>query len=216
VSTRGLVAEREHGKGPVVHTIGVGSAGAADEAGLLARVVAGDAGAFRVLVERHVAGVTAVARRLLGDAGDAEDVAQEAFLRLWTRGGSVEVGAGGIKPWLRRVVSNLAIDRLRARRGTDVVDEVPEKAEPPGQLIDIEERELTARVDRAVQALPERQRRALALFHFEGLSQREVAEIMGLGEEAVESLLARARRTLKASLADEWRGLLPESGTGEV
>jgi len=73
------------------------------------------------------------------------------------------------------------------------------------------ERDLSARVDKELQALPERQRTALVLCHFEGMSMSDAGAIMGISAEAIESLLARGRRTLKSALADEWRSLLPSS-----
>ena len=91
------------------------------------------------------------------------------------------------------------------------MEAVPEDSEPPTQFRQLAERELGARVDAALKALPERQRLALTLFHYEGMSQIEVGEAMGISDEAVESLLARARRTLKVSLREEWRGLMPEN-----
>jgi RNA polymerase sigma-70 factor (ECF subfamily) len=109
------------------------------------------------------------------------------------------------------VASNLCIDRVRARRNLGLGDEVPEESEPAGQVTHLAERELSARVDAALKALPDRQRLALTLFHYEGMSQIEVGEVMGISDEAVESLLARARRALKAALKDEWRGLLPDT-----
>ena len=182
-----------------------------EEAALLARVAAGEAEAFRGLVDRHLPSVLAVARRMLRDDAEAEDVAQDTLLRLWRNAGGLELGPGGVRPWLRRVVSNLCIDRVRARRNTTVVEAVPEDSEPPTQFRQLAERELGARVDAALKALPERQRLALTLFHYEGMSQIEVGEAMGISDEAVESLLARARRTLKVSLKEEWRGLMPEN-----
>jgi RNA polymerase sigma-70 factor (ECF subfamily) len=137
-------------------------------------------------------------------------VAQETLLRLWRNAAGLELGPNGVRPWLRRVASNLCIDRVRARRNTTLVDSVPEQAEPDGQFRQLAERELGVRVDAALKALPERQRLALTLFHYEGMSQIEVGEVMSISDEAVESLLARARRALKASLKDEWRGLMPE------
>jgi RNA polymerase sigma-70 factor (ECF subfamily) len=86
---------------------------------------------------------------------------------------------------------------------------VPEQAEPARQLDSLAEQDLSRRVDQALKALPDRQRLALTLFHFEGLSQSEVGARLGISDEAVESLLARARRTLKATLRDEWQNLLP-------
>ena len=182
-----------------------------DDAGLLARASAGDAQAFRGLVDRHLPTVLAIARRMLRDDAEAEDVAQETLLRLWRNAGALELGEGGVRPWLRRVVSNLSIDRVRARRNTTVTDAVPEEIEPANQVRQIAERELGQRVDAALKSLPERQRLALTLFHYEGMSQIEVGEAMGISDEAVESLLARARRALKVTLKDEWLSLLPEA-----
>jgi RNA polymerase sigma-70 factor, ECF subfamily len=182
-----------------------------DEASLLTRASAGDVQCFRALVDRHLPTVLAIARRMLRDDAEAEDVAQETLLRLWRNAGSLELGEGGVRPWLRRVVSNLCIDRVRARRNTSLGEEVPEEGEPATQVTHLAERELSVRVDAALKALPERQRLALTLFHYEGMSQIEVGEAMGISDEAVESLLARGRRTLKAALKDEWRGLLPET-----
>jgi RNA polymerase sigma-70 factor, ECF subfamily len=179
-----------------------------DEATLLARATAGEAQAFRALVDRHLPTVLAIGRRMLRDDAEAEDVAQETLLRLWRNAAGLELGEGGVRPWLRRVAANLCIDRVRARRNTSLGDALPEESEPETQVQQIAERELAMRVDAALKALPERQRLALTLFHYEGLSQIEVGDVMGISDEAVESLLARARRTLKVSLKDEWRGLL--------
>jgi RNA polymerase sigma-70 factor (ECF subfamily) len=174
-------------------------------------VSAGEASALRALVDRHLPTVLAIARRMLRDDGEAEDVAQETLLRLWRNAGSLQLGEGGVRPWLRRVASNLCIDRVRSRRNVSLGEEMPEESEPASQVTQLAERDLSTRVDAALKALPERQRLALTLFHYEGMSQVEVGDAMGISDEAVESLLARARRTLKASLKNEWRGLLPDS-----
>jgi RNA polymerase sigma-70 factor (ECF subfamily) len=188
-----------------------GPGGVEDESALLARVAAGETQAFRALVDRHLPTVLAIARRMLRDDAEAEDVAQETLLRLWRNAAGLELGEGGVRPWLRRVAANLCIDRVRAQRNTSLGDALPEEIEPASQMTRLAERELGKRVDVALQALPERQRLALTLFHYEGMSQIEVGNVMGISDEAVESLLARARRTLKASLKDEWQGLLPET-----
>jgi RNA polymerase sigma-70 factor (ECF subfamily) len=203
-----LVLAHKVGSGPSSRP---GSGEVEDEGVLLVRVAAGEAQAFRALVDRHLPTVVAIARRMLRDDAEAEDVAQETLLRLWRNAASLELGEGGVRPWLRRVAANLCIDRVRAQKNTSLGDALPEEAEPAGQVTRLAERELGRRVDAALKALPERQRLAITLFHYEGMSQIEVGEAMGISDEAVESLLARARRTLKTSLKDEWRGLLPET-----
>jgi RNA polymerase sigma-70 factor, ECF subfamily len=183
---------------------------ASNDAAWLAGSARGDAAAFRSLVGSHLSHAVAIARGMLGDAAEAEDVAQEAFLRLWRNAGQLEMGPGGVRPWLRRVVSNLCIDRMRAGRNTTVTDELPEQPVRASQLESLEARDLQLRVQTALAALPERQRAALVLFHFEGLSQIEVGEALGVSDEAVESLLSRARRSLKSGLKDDWQTLLPD------
>ena len=202
----------ERGRVPTPGREGATPAGqpvADDDAALIARVAARDGQAFRRLVERHLPALLGIARRMLRDDAEAEDVAQEALLRLWQLGGSLELGPGGARPWLRRVVSNLCIDRIRAGRRTDVTDEVPEQEVEADQLATLMDGDLAGRVDQALKTLPERQRLALTLFHYEGMSQIEVGEILGVSDEAVESLLSRARRALRAMLKDDWKQLLP-------
>ncbi len=176
---------------------------------LVVRVAARDAQAFRVLVDRHLSGIVTLARRMLRDDAEAEDVAQETFLRLWRAGDDLELGAGGIRPWLRRVASNMCIDKIRAGRRLDVTDDVPEQVEPASQLRGLEQRELGARVQLGLDGLAERQRLALTLFHYEGRSLSEIGDVLGVSAEAVESLLARARRSLKSALALDWQALRP-------
>jgi RNA polymerase sigma-70 factor (ECF subfamily) len=178
-----------------------------DEAVLVAEVGAGDRHAFGVLMERHLGSIVSVARRMLRDDAEAEDAAQETFLRLWRSGATLEIGPAGVRPWLRRVVSNLCLDRVRGQGRVKVVDELPEVPEPAKQLAILESQDMQRRVEVAMQKLPERQRLALTLFHFEGLSQIEIGNVLGVSDEAVESLLSRARRQIKADLKSEWESL---------
>lgn len=188
----------------------LGSEAAADLR-LLQETAQGNEAAFRSLVNRHLRSLLGIGRRMLGETAEAEDVAQEALLRLWRGAGQIEVGASGLRPWLSRVTANLCLDRLRSRKIAPQTREVlPEPGVAASQLQGLEQEQLARRVDAALQALPERQRLALVLFHYQGLSQGEAAAAMEITQDALESLLARARRSLKVALAGEWKALLPD------
>lgn len=170
---------------------------------LVAAVAKGDERACRLLMDRHLSRIVALARRMLGNHADAEEVAQEVFLRVWTHAERWEPGRAQFSTWLHRVATNLCLDRLR-RKGTTDIDTIPEpESDEPGPAELLEQRELASRVEEAMQRLPERQRTAITLSHFQGLTNIEAAEILEVTVEAVESLLGRARRQLRDLLATE-------------
>ncbi len=172
------------------------------DADLVARVGRGEAGAFRLLVDRKLARVHALALRRLGDAGQADDVVQEAFLRIWKHAGCWRRGEARFDTWLHRVVLNLCVDRIRKRREVSVA-EPPEQTDPaPGADHSLEQADTARRVRDAIATLPERQREAILLHNYQELSNVEAASAMGLNVDALESLLARARRTLRARLME--------------
>ena len=167
---------------------------------LMQRVGAGDAEACRVLVERHLGRVVAFAHRVLGNPSEARDVAQDVFARVWTSAASWRPGSARFTTWLHRVALNLCLDRLARRRETSL-DDAPDPVDPaPSPVRQLEDGETTRIVGAAIAALPERQRIALALCHYQGLRNDQAAEIMDITVEALESLLARARRTLRERL----------------
>ena len=168
---------------------------------LLVLYANGDADAARALNARLTPRVFRQALRLLGDRAEAEDVAQEALLRLWRIAPQWRQGEAKVTTWLYRVVSNLCTDRLRKRRETDL-STVPEAQDdrigPEGALQ--QEARFGALRD-ALAQLPDRQQQAVSLRHLEGLTNPQIAEIMGISTEAVESLTARGKRALGAILA---------------
>jgi RNA polymerase sigma factor (sigma-70 family) len=175
-----------------------------DEA-LMVLYANGDRAAAYVLTHRITPRVLAYACRLLaGDRAEAEDVAQETMLRLWRVAPDWRQGEAKVTTWAYRVATNLCTDRLRARRrrGRTALDDAPEVADPAMSAVDrLAETDRMAALQAALEQLPERQRQAVVLRHIEGLSNPEIAEIMGLGVEAVESLTARGKRALSAILA---------------
>ncbi|PRX35087.1 RNA polymerase sigma-70 factor, ECF subfamily [Meinhardsimonia xiamenensis] len=172
-----------------------------DEA-LLVAYGNGDREAARALTLRLAPRLYAHAVRMLADPAEAEDVTQEAMLRLWRIAPQWRQGEARVSTWLYRVVVNLCTDRLRRRRGVglDGIDE-PQDERPGAERRLLDQARARALSD-ALAELPERQRMAVLLRHIEGLGNPEIAEIMDISVEAVESLLARGKRALARILAD--------------
>jgi RNA polymerase sigma-70 factor (ECF subfamily) len=175
-----------------------------DEA-LMARVARGDERAYHSLTRRHLPAMLGLARRILGNAADAEDVAQEAMLRVWTHAPRWQPLAA-FRTWLTRVVVNLCLDRKRRAAWVDL--------EAAGEIVDpspgADERAETDERDRllsaAVAELPDRQRAAIVLTYSEGMSNAQVAEVLDTTVSAVETLLVRGKQNLRRAL----RGVIDE------
>lgn len=173
-----------------------------DDDALMRRVAARDGDAFRQLAEMHAARPHRIAWRMLGDGTEAEDVAQEAMLRLWRDAGSWRPGGSGVAAWLTRVATNLCLDRLRKRARISGED-VPERAdEAPLADALIEVDEARGAVIAAMDRLPERQRAAVVLTYYEELPNADAAAMLEMNIKAFESLLLRARRALKDMLVE--------------
>jgi len=175
-----------------------------DEAGLVARALAGDRAAFGALATRYAAPARRVARAVLGDPDDADDAAQDALLSALVKLGQYD-RRRPFGPWLMRIVANAATDRRR-RRTVRRAEPLEPGLTPGGTRPDVEteRRALGERLHAALAELPERRRMAVVLFDVEGYSHAEIAEILGIPEGTVRSEVFHARRRLRVLLAD-WK-----------
>jgi RNA polymerase sigma-70 factor (ECF subfamily) len=166
---------------------------------LMARVARGDEPAYRILTRRHLPAMLGLARRILGNAADAEDVAQEAMLRVWTHAPRWQPLAA-FRTWLTRVVVNLCLDRKRRRPwvGLDAAGEIADPA--PGVTETAEQNERERLLAAAIAELPARQRTAIVLTYSEGMSNAQVADMLDTSVSAVETLLVRGKQNLRVRL----------------
>ena len=170
--------------------------GADPDEELVRRVGTGDPAAVQTLVARKLPRILALATRMLGDASEAEDVAQETFVRIWRHASGWRRGSARFDTWIHRVALNLCYDRLRRRREW-VTDALPEVADPAA-FADAPEEE--HRIEWALQRIAPRQREAIVLVYYQEMSNIEASTAMQISVDAVESLLARGRRSLQAIL----------------
>jgi RNA polymerase sigma-70 factor, ECF subfamily len=169
-----------------------------DDHALLELIQSGNREAFAELVRRHTDRFYRIAYRVLHDRDNAEDVVQDAFLKLWEdpakwRG---ELSRK-FTTWFYRVVVNLSLDRLKKQRTVQLDEDLPLPDERPAADESMIQAEASEYLERAIAALPERQRIALNLCYEEGLTNQEAADAMGLKLKALQSLIMRAKTTLK-------------------
>jgi RNA polymerase sigma-70 factor (ECF subfamily) len=169
---------------------------------LMVRINSGDHQAFATLVRRHTKKFFAGAYRMCGDVQEAEDIVQDAFLKLWDKPGAWDPTRGAkFTTWFYKVVTNLALDRMRKKKPVGAGDMLETFADDrASQEKELQEREEQEALEAAVQSLPERQKAALNLCFYEGLSNKEAADALGVGLKALESLLMRAKAGVKDEL----------------
>jgi RNA polymerase sigma-70 factor (ECF subfamily) len=182
---------------------------------IMLRVRADEAGAFEELVGQYQHRLVGVMHHLVGNPEEAEDLAQEVFLRVY-RARKKYRPRSKFSTWLFTIANNLALNAIRARRRKPVVplpaaDSGPLGPRPAEQLVPdqrsgpvqrVQKQELAGVIRQALEGLNERQRMAVVLNKFEDMNYQEIAEVMGLTTKAVKSLLSRARMNLRAALAD--------------
>ncbi|AWJ85980.1 RNA polymerase (plasmid) [Azospirillum sp. TSH58] len=171
-----------------------------DDESLMAETAAGNRAAFDRLTRRHLRRSLALAHRVVGNASDAEEVVQDAFLQIWTHADRWRGDGTRFSTWLYRIVVNRSID-YRRRKSFQPLDDAVEIVDPAvGADGLLAERQLSAAVDAAIAALPERQRAALSLCYYQEMNCAEASEVLNVSVSAMESLLVRARRMVRTRL----------------
>lgn len=164
---------------------------------LMTAICAGDNSAYEAIVRRHLKPVSQYAWRMLGNRRDVEDIAQDTFLKVWIKAASWQPAKARLSTWIHRIAHNLCIDHLRKRR-EELADE--EAVQDAGPLDEVAADSETARLREALGQLPQTQRSAISLCHYQGFSNKEAAVIMDVSVQALESLLARGKRSLRKAL----------------
>lgn len=197
-------AVRQQSDAPAPTVERAGTESLSDEA-LMAQIGEGDRQAYGVLVERHFGRSCGLASRVIGTASaEAEDVVQEAFLRLWKHAPNWRPKGAKFTTWFYRVIMNLCIDvQRKAHKKTLPLEAAGEPADdgPSSETI-LHRNQIAARIGVALSDIPERQRAAISLCYFDGLSNREAASVLDVNIKGLESLLSRGRKGLRARLGD--------------
>jgi RNA polymerase sigma-70 factor (ECF subfamily) len=192
----------EYGSEKMAEELGTDISDLTDES-LVRRINEGNHDAFAALVTRHSRRFYSIAYRLLFNRDDAEDIVQEAFLKLWRRPGSFSQSKGAkFTTWFYRVVANLCLDHNRKKKPLPLDSNVQIPDRGPGQELLLDQRQKQAMLDHFIAQLPERQQLALNLCFYEGLSNKEAADIIGVELKALQSLIMRAKTTLREKMKD--------------
>ena len=171
-----------------------------DEPDLVRKSINGDQSAYQLLLDQHLSSVSNFVMRMMANTAEADDIIQETFIRLWTHGDKFNPEKAQLTTWLHNIAHNLCIDHFRKFKRL-VEEPSTEKAStlagPEDKAI---QADMTATVQEAMMKLPERQRSAIIMCHYQGLSNKDAAMILDVSVDALESLMARGRRKLKQML----------------
>ena len=170
---------------------------------LMQAVCVGSRSAYQSLVKRHLKSISHYAYRLLGNQKDTQDITQEVFLRLWINAQKWNTEKSKLTTWLHRIAHNLCIDYLRKHTRMQTQDSFDDEAADSSSNNEEsteETNDKTKLLREALSALPENQRSALSLCHYQGFSNKEAAAIMNISVKALESAIARAKRSLRVKL----------------
>ncbi len=167
---------------------------------LMVRITRNDQEAFACLLRRHLDSIHGYLTRFTGSPADADDLAQETFLRVWQKAHTFKFGRVKFTTWLHRIAHNLSVDEFRKRHAADDTEVAQLPDERSDQFLHHANHETHAKLTHSIGTLPEAQRCALMLCQVQGFSNQDAAVVLDVSLHALESLLARARRTLKAAL----------------
>ena len=171
-----------------------------DEYDLVKKSVDGDQSAYQHLLDQHLSSVSNFVMRMMANAAEADDIIQETFIRLWTHGHKFDPRKAKLTTWLHNIAHNLCIDHFRkfnrmVNESPD--DEVSDQAGPEEKFM---QQDMAATIQDAMMRLPEKQRSAIIMCHYQGFSNRDAAKMLDVSVDALESLMARGRRKLRQIL----------------
>lgn len=167
-----------------------------NEAELVGQLKQGSTMAYQKILEIHLPSISRYVVRMTGNPSDAEDITQDVFIRLWQKSSQFNPAAARLTTWLHKIAHNLCIDHFRKLKSDtrEYQDESIDATDPVQQLVDLR---ATASITAAMLGLPERQRSAIVMCHYRGLSNKEAAVILDISIDALESLLSRGRNKLR-------------------
>ena len=169
-----------------------------DDESLILQIQEGSHEAFAILVDRHTNRFYRIAYRLVSSRDDAEDIVQDAFLKLWNRPNLWDPGKGAkFTTWFYRVVINMCLDHRKKKKLINLSEDTEFADESPGPDVLFDVHQKQALLEQLIYELPERQQLAINLCFYEGLSNNEAAQIIGVKVKALQSLVMRAKTTLK-------------------
>ena len=171
------------------------------EADLVEQVNAGDENAYKILLDKNLAALTRYVGRMMGNSAEVEDIVQETFIRLWTQGARYDPAAAKLSTWLHNIAHNLCIDHFRKHNRMVLDNELDRPSDDETLLNELVDVENAALIGKSLMQLPKRQRSAIVMCHYQGMSNKEAAGILDVSVDALESLMARGRRKLRELLA---------------
>lgn len=170
---------------------------------LMKAICLGDQSAYQTIVKQHLTPISHYVFRILGNQKDTEDITQEVFLKLWTHAPKWDGEKAKLTTWLHRIARNLCIDYLRKHGRVQTKESFEEEAAELEFNNETPDKDKVKLLNEAIRQLPEKQRSALTLCHYQGFSNKEAAAIMNISVKALESAIARAKRSLRNQLIEE-------------